>query len=54
MNETQEIRESLADSAREVLKLLGDVADLEKRSYVLKKRLEKIYEEIDKKLDTTY
>lgn len=48
---TEEEKQELQDSVREVLKLLGDVSEIEQRVSVLKKKLEKIYEQIDDKLN---
>jgi len=48
---TEEEKLQLQDAVREVLKLLGDIAEIEKRAYTLRKKLDKTYEQIDDKLD---
>lgn len=52
--EAQQIRDSLAESAKEVLTLLGDLAEIEKRINALKKNLEEIYGKVNGKLDETF
>lgn len=52
--ESQKIRDSLSESMREVLKLLGDLDELENRTRILKNKLNKIYSEVDNKLDKVF
>lgn len=47
----EELRRQIADKASEVLKLMGDVNEMEKTVSRLKNELEEMYEKLDQVLD---